>query len=45
MSVYTDQINKLYRLARKFKRTIRGISQVGEIYDKTKFNRSKVDAR
>ena len=37
MSEHTTAINKLYKLARKFKREIRGISQVDEVYDKSKF--------
>ena len=37
MSEHTTAINKLYKLAKKFKLEIRGISQVGERYDKSKF--------
>lgn len=41
MNDYRAAITKLYKLARKFKLEIRGISQVGEVYDKTKFNKPK----
>jgi len=37
VSEHTTAINKLYKLARKFKPEIRGLSQVGEVYDKSKF--------
>lgn len=37
MSEYTTAINKLYKLAHKFKLAIKGLSQVGEVYDKSKF--------
>ena len=45
MSIYTDQIKKLYRMAKKFKGLVPGgISQVGEKSYSKRFNRSK-DAR
>ena len=37
MSEHTTAINKLYKLAKKFKLEVRGLSQVGERYDKSKF--------
>lgn len=45
MSIHTDQINKLYRLVKKFnKDRIRNFSQVGEKYDPEKFDRkNKMD--
>ncbi len=42
MSIYTDQIRRLYKLAKKFNKTAcTSFSQVGEKYDPKKFNRSK----
>ena len=47
MSIYSEQIDKIYRIAKKFRKiTIRSISQVGEMYDPKKFvaiNPSKVE--
>ncbi len=38
MSMYTDQINKIYRMAKNVGKTsIRSFSQVGETYDPKKF--------
>ena len=37
MSEHTTAINKLYKLAKKFKLEVKGLSQVGEVYDKSKF--------
>lgn len=42
VSIYTDQIRRLYKMAKKFKgSTDQGISQVGDKDYAKKFNRSK----
>ena len=44
MSIHSDAINKIYKLAKKFKGLVpSGISQVGEIHDAKKLNRKKQD--
>ncbi len=44
MSIYTDQINKLYRQAKRFRKArIESFSQVDD--RQARFNRSKLDAR
>jgi len=46
MSEYTEQIATIYRRAKKWSKSVIGsFSQVGEKYDKAKFNRSGKDAR
>lgn len=39
MSIYTDQIDNIYRIAKKIRKaSIRSFSQVGERYDPQKFS-------
>ena len=37
MSEHSTAINKLYKLARKLPYEVKGLSQVGEVYGKSKF--------